>query len=200
MNYAQSFERLQNILAELREKCPWDKKQTIQSLRVQTIEELYELTDAITDENWQGIKEELGDLLLHIVFYSRIGTEQGQFTIGDVIASVCNKLVARHPHIYDSVQVADEEEVKQNWEQLKLKEGRKSVMSGVPVSLPAIVKALRLQDKAKQVGFEWDTKEQVYEKVEEELGELKEAIALKNQEEVEEEFGDLLFLIGRAHV
>lgn len=193
MNYAQSFERLQNILAELREKCPWDKKQTIQSLRVQTIEELYELTDAITDENWQGIKEELGDLLLHIVFYSRIGTEQGQFTIGDVIASVCNKLVARHPHIYDSVQVADEEEVKQNWEQLKLKEGRKSVMSGVPVSLPAIVKALRLQDKAKQVGFEWDTKEQVYEKVEEELGELKEAIALKNQEEVEEEFGDLLF-------
>jgi XTP/dITP diphosphohydrolase len=193
MNYAQSFERLQNILAELREKCPWDKKQTIQSLRVQTIEELYELTDAITEENWQGIKEELGDLLLHIVFYSRIGAEQGQFTIGDVIASVCNKLVARHPHIYDSVQVSDEEEVKQNWEQLKLKEGRKSVMSGVPVSLPAIVKALRLQDKAKQVGFEWDNKEQVFEKVEEELGELKEAIALKSRDDVEEEFGDLLF-------
>ncbi len=193
MNYAQSFERLQNILAELREKCPWDKKQTIQSLRVQTIEELYELTDAITEENWQGIKEELGDLLLHIVFYSRIGEEQGQFTIGEVIASVCNKLVARHPHIYASVQVADEDEVKQNWEQLKLKEGRKSVLSGVPASLPAIVKALRLQDKAKQVGFEWDNKEQVYEKVEEELGELKEAIALKTQAEVEEEFGDLLF-------
>ncbi len=193
MNYAESFERLQHILAELREKCPWDKKQTIQSLRIQTIEELYELTDAITEENWQGIKEELGDLLLHIVFYSRIGTEQGRFTIGEVIASVCNKLVARHPHIYAKVQVENEEEVKQNWEQLKLKEGRKSVLSGVPASLPAIVKALRLQDKAKQVGFEWDNKEQVYEKVEEELAELKEAIALKSQEDVEEEFGDLLF-------
>lgn len=193
MNYAESFERLQHILAELREKCPWDKKQTIQSLRIQTIEELYELTDAITEENWQGIKEELGDLLLHIVFYSRIGAEQGQFTIGEVIASVCNKLVARHPHIYAKVQVENEDEVKQNWEQLKLKEGRKSVLSGVPASLPAMVKALRLQDKAKQVGFEWDNKEQVYEKVEEELAELKEAIALKSQEDVEEEFGDLLF-------
>jgi MazG family protein len=192
-NYAQSFERLQRILAELREKCPWDKKQTIQSLRVQTIEELYELTDAITDENWQGIKEELGDLLLHIVFYSRIGSEQEKFTIGEVIESVSNKLVARHPHIYAGLQVDDDEQVKQNWEQLKLKEGRKSVMSGVPSSLPAMVKALRLQDKAKQVGFEWDNKEQVYEKVEEELAELKEAITIKNQEEVEEEFGDLLF-------
>lgn len=193
MSYAQSFERLQNILAELREKCPWDKKQTIQSLRIQTIEELYELADAITDEHWQGIKEELGDLLLHIVFYSRIGAEQGRFTIGEVIESVCNKLVARHPHIYAKVQVEDEEQVKQNWEQIKLKEGRKSVLSGVPASLPAMVKALRLQDKAKQVGFEWDNKEQVYEKVEEELAELKEALALKEQAEIEEEFGDLLF-------
>ena len=193
MNYAQSFERLQNILAELREKCPWDKKQTIQSLRIQTIEELYELADAITDENWQGIKEELGDLLLHIVFYSRIGEEQQQFNIGEVIESVCNKLVARHPHIYAHVNVDDEEQVKQNWEKLKLKEGRKSVLSGVPNSLPAIVKALRIQDKAKQVGFEWDNKEQVYEKVEEELAELNEAIISKNQEAIEDEFGDVLF-------
>ncbi|MFA6056923.1 MAG: nucleoside triphosphate pyrophosphohydrolase [Taibaiella sp.] len=193
MNYAQSFERLQQILAELREKCPWDKKQTIQSLRIQTIEELYELADAITGEDWQGIKEELGDLLLHIVFYSRIGEEQGQFKIGDVIESVCNKLVARHPHIYAHVNVDDEEQVKQNWEKLKLKEGRKSVLSGVPNSLPAMVKALRLQDKAKQVGFEWDNKEQVYEKVEEEMEELKEALEHKTQLEVEEEFGDLLF-------
>lgn len=193
MNYAQSFERLQHILAELREKCPWDKKQTIQSLRIQTIEELYELADAITDENWQGIKEELGDLLLHIVFYSRIGEEQQQFNIGEVIESVCNKLVARHPHIYAHVNVNDEEQVKQNWEKLKLKEGRKSVLGGVPNSLPAIVKALRIQDKAKQVGFEWDNKEQVYEKVEEELAELNEAIISKDQEAIEDEFGDVLF-------
>jgi XTP/dITP diphosphohydrolase len=193
MNYAQSFERLQNILAELREKCPWDKKQTIQSLRIQTIEELYELADAITDENWQGIKEELGDLLLHIVFYSRIGEEQQQFNIGQVIESVCNKLVARHPHIYAHVNVDDEEQVKQNWEKLKLKEGRKSVLAGVPNSLPAMVKALRIQDKAKQVGFEWDNKEQVYEKVEEELAELHEAITNNDQEAMEDEFGDVLF-------
>lgn len=193
MNYAQSFERLQNILAELREKCPWDKKQTIQSLRIQTIEELYELADAITGEDWPSIKEELGDILLHIVFYSRIGQEQGKFDIGDVIESVCNKLVARHPHIYAYVNVNDEEQVKQNWEKLKLKEGRKSVLSGVPNALPAMVKALRLQDKAKQIGFEWDNKEQVFEKVEEELGELKEALHEKSQNEVEEEFGDLLF-------
>lgn len=193
MNYAQSFERLQHILAELREKCPWDKKQTIQSLRLQTIEELYELADAITGKDWQGIKEELGDLLLHIVFYSRIGEEQGQFKIGDVIESVCNKLVSRHPHIYAHVQVGDEEQVKQNWEKLKLKEGRKSVLGGVPNALPAMVKALRLQDKARQVGFEWDTKEQVYEKIEEEMAELKDAMENKTQLEVEEEFGDLMF-------
>lgn len=193
MSYAQSFERLQNILAELREKCPWDKKQTIHSLRIQTIEELYELADAITDEDWKGIREELGDLLLHIVFYSRIGQEQGQFAIGDVIESVCNKLVARHPHIYAQVKVEDEAQVKQNWEQLKLKEGRKSVLSGVPTALPAMVKALRLQDKARQVGFEWDNKEQVFEKIEEELLELKEAIEVKTQNDIEEEFGDLMF-------
>lgn len=193
MSYAQSFERLQAILAELREKCPWDRKQTIQSLRPQTIEELYELTDAITGEDWKGIREELGDLLLHILFYSRIGQEQGHFTIGDVIETVCNKLVARHPHIYASVQVENEEQVKQNWEQLKLKEGRTSVLAGVPKSLPAMVKALRLQEKAKQVGFEWDNREQVYEKVAEEMAELQEAIALESQEDIEAEFGDLMF-------
>ena len=193
MEYARSFQRLQDIMNELREKCPWDKKQTIHSLRIQTIEELYELVEAITDENWQGIKEELGDLLLHIVFYSKIGAEQNRFAIGDVIESVCNKLISRHPHIYGDVKVQDEEEVKQNWEKIKLKEGRKSVLGGVPNALPAIVKALRLQDKAKQIGFEWDNAAQVYEKVEEELAELKEAIAEKTQEDVEEEFGDLLF-------
>jgi len=193
VEYASSFQRLQDIMNELREKCPWDKKQTIHSLRIQTIEELYELADAITEENWQGIKEELGDLLLHVVFYSKIGEEQNEFTISDVIQTVCDKLVARHPHIYGDVTVKDEEEVKQNWEKLKLKEGRKSVLGGVPNALPAMVKALRLQDKAKQIGFEWDNAAQVYEKVEEEMAELKEALAEKSQEEVEEEFGDLLF-------
>jgi len=195
MNYAQSFGRLQSILAELREKCPWDRKQTIQSLRIQTIEELYELADAITDESWKDIKEELGDLLLHILFYSRIAEEQQQFRIGDVIESVCNKLVARHPHIYAHVNVNDEEQVKQNWEKLKLKEGRKSVLSGVPQSLPALVKALRIQDKAKQVGFEWDNREQVFKKVEEELDELQAAVTENNPEAMEEELGDVLFSI-----
>lgn len=193
MNYSGSLDRLQNILNELREKCPWDKKQTIHSLSTQTIEELYELTDVIIAEDWKGIKEELGDLLLHILFYSKIGAEQGQFTFSDVVASVSNKLVARHPHIYDHVSVADDKEVKQNWEKIKLKEGRKSVLSGVPNALPAMVKALRLQDKARQVGFEWDNKEQVYAKVEEEMQELQEALAEKTQEAVQEEFGDLLF-------
>jgi MazG family protein len=153
MDYAQSFERLLRIMEELREKCPWDRKQTIHTLRKQSIEELYELTDAIDTENWQGIKEELGDLLLHIVFYSRIGQEKQQFTIGQVIESVCNKLVARHPHIYQYTKVSGEEEVKQNWEKIKLKEGRTSVLSGVPESLPALIKALRLQEKAKQIGY-----------------------------------------------
>jgi MazG family protein len=191
--YHRSLARLVQVMDELRDKCPWDKKQTIHTLRTQSIEELYELADAITEENWKGIKEELGDILLHIVFYAKIGKEQGKFDLGDVIESVCNKLVARHPHIYDSVQVKDEQEVKQNWEKLKLKEGRQSVLSGVPNALPAIVKAWRLQDKAKQVGFEWDTKEQVYEKVEEELSELQEAIAQNSQESIEDEFGDVLF-------
>ena len=180
---------------ELREECPWDKKQTIQTLRKQTIEETYELADAITDEDWEGIKEELGDLLLHIVFYSRIGAEKQLFTFDDVIETVCNKLVARHPHIYSSVKVNSEEDVKQNWEQIKLKEGKKSVLSGVPNSLPALIKAIRLQEKTKQVGFEWDAIDQVKEKVDEEIEELYEAVDGGVQEKVEEEFGDVLFAL-----
>lgn len=189
----ESFQRLVTIMDELREKCPWDKKQTVQTLRQMTIEETFELADAITESDWKGIKEELGDLLLHIVFYAKIGTEQGQFSLQEVIDGISNKLVSRHPHIYGDVQVKDEEDVKRNWEKLKLKEGKKSVLGGVPRSLPATVKAMRLQEKAKQVGFEWDTKEQVWDKVEEEIGELKEAIELGEKEKVEEEFGDLVF-------
>jgi XTP/dITP diphosphohydrolase len=178
-----AFSRLVTIMDELREQCPWDKKQTIQSLRQMTIEETYELADAITEGDWKGIKEELGDMLLHIVFYAKIGSEQKQFELDDIIHGICDKLVARHPHIYGDpanagqvVKVTDADDVKKNWEKLKLKEGKKSVIGGVPVSLPATVKAMRLQEKAKQVGFEWDNKEQVWEKVEEEMEELKEAI------------------------
>jgi MazG family protein len=195
MNYATSLERLRRIMDELRTECPWDRKQTIQTLRVQTLEEVYELTDAITEENWQGLKEELGDVLLHIVFYSRIGAEQGQFTIEDVIEGVCNKLVFRHPHIYTNLKVANDTEVKQNWEKLKLKEGKKSILSGVPQSLPAIIKALRLQDKTKQVGFEWDHAGQVWDKVQEELRELQEAVKQEQQDKIEDEFGDVLFAL-----
>jgi XTP/dITP diphosphohydrolase len=189
----EAFERLVAIMNDLREKCPWDKKQTIQSLRQMTLEETYELADSITDENWKGIKEELGDLLLHIVFYAKIGTEQEQFSIEDVINGVCEKLIARHPHIYGDVQVENDEDVKRNWEKLKIKEGKKSVLSGVPKTLPALVKAMRLQEKAKQVGFEWENKEQVWEKVKEEEAELQEAMLTGEQQKVEEEFGDLLF-------
>lgn len=180
---------------ELREQCPWDKKQTIQTLRQQTLEEVYELTDAISEENWQGLKEELGDMLLHIVFYSKIGAEQNHFTLDDVIEGVCNKLVARHPHIYSNVNVENEDQVKQNWEKLKLKEGKKSVLSGIPQSLPAIIKALRLQEKTKQVGFEWDHLGQVKEKVDEEIAELYEAVDSGDQKHIEEEFGDVLFAL-----
>lgn len=189
----EAFERLVTIMDDLREKCPWDKKQTIQSLRQMTLEETYELTDAITDDNWKGIKEELGDLLLHIVFYSKIGTEQNRFTIEDVIHNICEKLISRHPHIYGNVKVENDEDVKRNWEKLKMKEGKTSVLSGVPKTLPALVKAMRLQEKAKQVGFEWENKEQVWEKVKEEEGELQEAIEEGDQNKIEEEFGDLLF-------
>ncbi len=188
-----AFSRLVQIMDELREKCPWDRKQTIGSLRQMTIEETYELADAITGEDWQGIKEELGDLLLHIVFYARIGREQERFTLEEVIDGVCDKLVVRHPHIYGEVKVKDEEEVKRNWEKLKLKEGKTSVLEGVPKALPALVKAMRLQEKAKQVGFEWENREQVWEKVEEEIAELKEVADGDDQEKVEEEFGDILF-------
>ncbi len=189
------FLRLVEIMDELREKCPWDKKQTIQTLRQLTIEETYELTDAITDEDWQGIKEELGDLMLHLVFYAKIGSEKNKFTLQDVIKGVCEKLINRHPHIYGDVKVADEEEVKRNWEKLKLKEGKKSILAGVPKSLPSMVKAMRLQEKAKQVGFEWENKEQVWEKVKEEENELFEAIKSNNKEHIEEELGDYFFSI-----
>ena len=189
------FLRLVEIMDELREKCPWDKKQTIQTLRQLTIEETYELTDAITDEDWQGIKEELGDLMLHLVFYAKIGAEKNKFTLQDVIKGVCEKLINRHPHIYGDVKVADEEEVKRNWEKLKLKEGKKSILAGVPKSLPSMVKAMRLQEKAKQVGFEWENKEQVWEKVKEEENELFEAIKSNNKEHIEEELGDYFFSI-----
>lgn len=188
-----TFLRLVDIMKDLREKCPWDRKQTVQSLRQMTIEETYELADAITDNDWQGIKEELGDLLLHIVFYARIGSEQKQFELDEVINGICEKLIARHPHIYGDVKVNDAEDVKKNWEKLKLKEGKKSVISGVPQSLPATVKAMRLQEKAKQVGFEWDNKEQVWEKVDEEIAELKSAIADGDQAKIEDEFGDVVF-------
>jgi len=192
---SDSFLQLVQIMDDLREKCPWDKKQTIHTLRHLTIEETYELTDAITAEDWQGIREELGDVLLHILFYSKIGAEQGQFTLEDVLEGISKKLIHRHPHIYGDVKVADEEDVKRNWEQLKLKEGKgkKSVLEGVPKSLPSMVKATRIQEKAKQVGFEWENKEDVWKKVEEEIGELHEAITEDDQEHIEEEFGDVLF-------
>lgn len=190
---SDAFLRLVKIMDELREQCPWDKKQTIHTLRPMTIEETYELADAITENDWKGIKEELGDVLLHVLFYSKIGVEQQQFTLEEMINGICEKLIIRHPHIYGDVQVNDEEDVKKNWEKIKMKEGKKSVLSGVPASLPAMVKAARIQEKAKQVGFEWENKEDVWKKVEEEIGELQEAIVLKDQNHVEEEFGDVLF-------
>ncbi len=190
----EAFERLLSIMDELREKCPWDRKQTFQSLRNLTIEETYELADAIIEENLKDIKEEIGDLMLHMVFYSKIGEEKGAFDIADAINDNCEKLIARHPHIYGNVEVNGEEDVKKNWEQLKLKEGKKSVLQGVPNSLPAMVKAYRMQEKTAQVGFEWENGHQVWEKVEEELAEFKETIQKEMpQEKKEEEFGDILF-------
>ncbi|RXK58422.1 nucleoside triphosphate pyrophosphohydrolase [Lacibacter luteus] len=190
---ADSFLRLVKIMDELREQCPWDKKQTIHTLRQLTIEETYELTDAISEENWKHIKEELGDLMLHLVFYAKIGTEQQQFTLPEVLNGICEKLIARHPHIYGDVKVTDEEEVKRNWEKLKMKEGKTSVLSGVPKGLPSMVKAIRIQEKAKQVGFEWENKEQVFEKIEEEINELKEVVNTCEQDKIEEELGDVFF-------
>lgn len=192
-NNSIAFLKLVKIMDELREQCPWDKKQTIHSLRSMTIEETYELVDAIDNNDWKGIAEELGDLFLHVLFYSKIGTEQNQFLLADVLNSIAEKLIRRHPHIYGEVIVNDEEDVKRNWEKIKAAEGKKSTLEGVPKSLPAIVKSLRLQEKSKQVGFEWNNKEDVWKKVEEETQELKEAIASEQHEHIEAEFGDLLF-------
>jgi XTP/dITP diphosphohydrolase len=186
----EAFERLLTIMDELREKCPWDMKQTLESLRHLSIEEVYELGDAILDGDMEEVKKELGDVFLHLVFYSRIASETEAFDIADVLNSICEKLISRHPHIYGDTVVKDEAEVLFNWEKLKLKEGKKSVLEGVPRSLPAMVKAQRIQDKAKGVGFDWDNADQVWEKVLEELNEFKEA---KTKEDQEEEFGDLLF-------
>ncbi|WP_163444532.1 nucleoside triphosphate pyrophosphohydrolase [Flavobacterium columnare] len=189
----QAFNRLLDIMDELREKCPWDKKQTLESLRHLTIEETYELGDAILDNNINEIKNELGDLLLHIVFYSKIGSETQHFDIADVANAISDKLIHRHPHIYADVEVNNEEEVKQNWERLKLKEGKKSVLQGVPKSLPAMVKASRIQDKVKGVGFDWEESYQVWDKVQEELQELQEEVKKGNQDKIEAEFGDVIF-------
>jgi len=190
----KAFERLLIIMDELREQCPWDKKQTIESLRHLTIEETYELADAILDQSMENIKKELGDVLLHIVFYARIASETNDFNIADVIHSLCDKLITRHPHIYGDTKVTDAEQVKENWEKIKLKEGNKSVLSGVPKSLPSVVKASRIQEKARAVGFDWENKNQVWEKVQEEIRELKHEIDENNaKEQIEAEFGDVLF-------
>ncbi len=192
-NQLKAFDRLLTIMDELREGCPWDKKQTMESLRHLTIEETYELGDAILDNDLQEIKKELGDVLLHIVFYSKIGSETNDFDIADVCNSICDKLISRHPHIYADVKVENEEDVKRNWENLKLKEGNKSVLEGVPSSLPALVKANRIQEKVAGVGFDWEDPNQVWEKVEEELAEFKTEVDLGNQDAIESEFGDVLF-------
>ena len=193
-NRLAAFERLLNIMDDLREKCPWDKKQTFESLRNLTIEETYELADAIIEKDVKGIQEEIGDLMLHMVFYAKIGSETNDFDIADALNGICDKLIQRHPHIYSNVVAETEEEVKKNWEQLKLKEGKKSVLSGVPNSMPAMVKAYRMQEKTKQVGFEWENSEQVWEKVQEEIAEFKETIDQNfSKEKQEEEFGDVLF-------
>jgi XTP/dITP diphosphohydrolase len=190
----KAFERLLNIMDELREKCPWDKKQTMETLRHLTIEETYELADSILDKDMPEIKKELGDLMLHIVFYARIASETGDFDIADVMNSLCDKLIVRHPHIYGDVVADNEQQVKQNWEQIKLKEGNKSVLGGVPVSLPALVKASRIQEKAKAVGFDWEEPIQVWHKVEEEMAELKAEIdSGADAGKLEDEFGDVLF-------
>ena len=189
----QAFDRLLTIMNELREKCPWDQKQTMETLRPLTIEETYELGDAILDKDLPEIKNELGDLLLHIIFYAKIGSETKDFDISDVIHSICDKLIHRHPHIYSDVEVKDEIEVKQNWENLKLKEGKTSVLEGVPHSLPALVKASRIQEKVAGVGFDWKHTDQVWNKIEEEIKELKEEILNMNQNAIEDEFGDVLF-------
>ncbi len=191
----KSIERLLLIMDDLRAQCPWDKKQTMQTLRTLTIEETYELADAIIDDDMEEVKKELGDLLLHIAFYSKIGDEKGLFDIGQVAEAISDKLVDRHPHIYGDVTVADEAEVKRNWEKLKLKEGKKSVLEGVPRSLPALVKAQRIQEKAAGIGFDWEQPEQVFDKVREELQEFSEEVTRRDKDRMESEFGDILFAL-----
>jgi len=192
---AQAFMRLVGIMDDLRLKCPWDKRQTIHTLRKLTIEEMYELVDAIIEDDYNGIKEEIGDLFLHLVFYAKIGQEKNAFTLEESLNAICDKLIKRHPHIYGDVDVHNEEEVKRNWEQIKLSEGKKSVLEGVPKALPAMVKAYRLQEKTATVGFEWDRVEDVWAKVEEEKNELIEAVESGDQNHIEEEFGDLIFAL-----
>ena len=191
----QAFNRLLTIMDELRSKCPWDKKQTMESLMPLTIEETYELTDAILENDLKQIKGELGDLLLHIIFYSKIGSETNDFDIADVLNNVCDKLIIRHPHIYGDIEVRNEDDVKQNWEKIKLQEGNRSVLDGVPKTLPALVKAIRIQEKVAGVGFDWESTEQVFQKVEEELDEFKKEVDRKDQDKMEDEFGDVLFSI-----
>lgn len=193
----EAFGRILKIMDELREQCPWDKKQTMDSLRYLTIEEMYELSDAIVEKDLPNIKKELGDILLHIVFYARIASETNAFDISDVINALCDKMIERHPHIYGDVKVENEEDVKRNWEQIKLKSGNKSVLEGVPKSLPALVKAMRIQEKARGVGFDWEHKEQVWEKVNEELQEFKHEVEQNpdNKEKLEDEFGDVMFAL-----
>lgn len=195
MNKKTSFPKLLKIMDELREGCPWDRKQTIHSLSHLTVEETYELTDAILEENFDEMKGELGDLLLHIVFYAKIASEKKEFDIEDVIEAICKKLIDRHPHIYGDVKVENENDVKQNWEKLKLKEGKKSVLEGVPKGLPALIKAQRIQDKVAGIGFDWENPEQVFEKVKEEIKEFEEESKARNQQKMEEEFGDVLFAL-----
>lgn len=195
MPYHNSMDRLRRIMSELRQRCPWDKKQTIESLRQLTIEETYELAGAISEGDWDGLKEESGDILLHLIFYALIAEEQDQFRFEDVVEGICNKLVQRHPHIYASVAVETDDDVKRNWEQIKLREGKRSILAGVPAALPAMVKALRLQEKTRSVGFEWEHIGQVRGKVDEEIAELYEAVDAGDQAAIEEEFGDVLFAL-----
>lgn len=194
----EEFKRLLDIMDELRAKCPWDKEQTMESLRHLTIEETYELADSILDGNYSNIKKELGDILLHIVFYAKIGSEQGLFDITDVLSGICEKLIYRHPHVFGSVQVDNSDEVKNNWENLKIKEGNKSILAGVPVSLPALVKAHRIQDKVRSVGFDWEEPSQIWDKVDEELKELQHEFEAGDPQKMEAEFGDLLFSLVNA--
>lgn len=196
----EAFERILKIMDELRAECPWDSVQTKETLRTLTIEEVYELSEAIQQNNWQAIKKELGDVFLHLIFYSKIASEEQKFDIADVINALAEKLIYRHPHIYGETKVANKEEVSQNWEELKLKEkdGNKSVLSGIPAAVPSIIKAFRLQDKARGVGFDWDEKEQVWDKVKEELNEFQQELMAENMRLAEEEFGDLLFSLINA--